>query len=131
MSETTTTTQAIETTEAKASIKAKAKAKSKPKNASPKRNVGKDKKASGKLLKPVRQVLSTLKNGQSLSRPGIAGIVGKKNKLINGRIAAETKTYAGLVACKYITCRSISVDGKNEIVYKITAAGKKALSQGK
>lgn len=122
-----TETQAVATTAApKATKKARKSAKAQKAKSAPKAS------ANGKLHKPERQVLRTLvKAAGPLSRREIARRVEKQDALVNGRIAAETKTYEGLEKKGLIRVKDLDIDGKNETVNEITAAGKKAFAESK
>ena len=88
--------------------------------------------SNGKLLKPHRQVLGTLAKAKGpLSRRAIAERVGRTENLIEGRIAAETKTYGALEASGFIRVKTFDIDGKTETVNELTAAGRKALAASK
>lgn len=80
------------------------------------------------LPKPCRQVLGTLaKASGPMTRRAIADKVGKTDALIEGRISAETKTYALLIENKWVKERTYEIEeGVKETGYEIMATGRTA-----
>jgi hypothetical protein len=104
----------------------------KPRKAKKAKKAAKPAKAArpARLPKPCRQVLATLAKAQGpMTRREIADKVGKTETLIEGRIAAETKTYGFLTEAKLIKEHVVQVDEAMapQTCYAILAAGRTAL----
>jgi len=86
--------------------------------------------SGSKLGKPLMAILEVLKKGKSLTRSEISAATGIKSGFTSylGQTDPEKREEGSLLARKLIKIEKHDRDGKDVLVYSITATGKKAIS---